>query len=101
MPESLLVFCNSVSWCNTGHHVSLILLVSARDHIDEVPGDCLQEISAQLYTMRLLKFVCKYFFCTQFTLGLYDWDFIKIKNREHHFASRGMQTKKNEDIHSP
>lgn len=40
-------------------------------------------------------------FCTQFTLGLYDCDFIKIKNREHHFASRGMQTKRNEDIHSP
>lgn len=65
MPESLLVFCSSVRWCNTGDHVSLILLVSARDHTDDVPGDCLQEISAQfLDTVRLLKFFRKYFLYT-------------------------------------
>lgn len=70
-PESLLVFCSSMSWSNTGNHASLSLLVSVRDLIDEVPGDCVQEISALfLDTVRLFKFFCKQLLCTVYIEAL-------------------------------
>lgn len=65
VPESLLVFCSSTSWSNRGDHASLSLLVSVRDVIGEVPGDCVQEISAPfLGAARLFTFFCRRLLCT-------------------------------------
>lgn len=65
VPESLFVFCSSTSCSNVGNHASLNLCLSVRDRIYEVPGDCMQEISALfLDTVRLLKFFCKNLLCT-------------------------------------